>query len=184
MNQYSDLLGVREQHARSEFRLRIAALILFPIGAVLFQVFVPLAFPYVGYLELPLLATVFFALKRHEPILALLYGSGIGLLEDSLSHHPLGMFGIVKTLVGYFAASVGGRFDVENPLVRFTLTFFFYFFHQFLHWVLARALLGEPRGFSPQQSLFLGLMNAAVAVPLFHVLDRLVSRGQRASLLR
>ncbi|MCW5980857.1 MAG: rod shape-determining protein MreD [Bryobacteraceae bacterium] len=184
MNQYSDLLRAGEQRARSGLRFQIATLIVFPIAAVLFQVYVPLAFPYVGYLELPLLATVYFALKQREPIQSLLYGAGTGLLEDALSHHPLGMFGIVKTLVGYFAASVGVRFDVDNPLVRFTLTFFFYFFHQFLHWVLARALLGELRGFSVQQSLFLGLMNSIVAVPLFHVLDRLVSRGYKASLLR
>jgi rod shape-determining protein MreD len=181
MNQHFDLLGAREQRLRSESRFRIAALLVFPIAAVLFQVYVPRAFPYLGYLQLPLLATIFFALKRRDPILALLYGAGTGLLEDSLAHYPLGMFGIVKTLVGYFAASVGVRFDVENPVVRFTLAFFFYFFHQFLHWVLARALLGEPRPFSIQQSLILGVMNAVVAVPLFHLLDRLVSRGQKAT---
>ena len=37
-----------------------------------------------------------------------------GLAQDSLSKNPLGMFGIVKTLVGYFAASVGVRLDVEH----------------------------------------------------------------------
>ena len=67
----------------------------------------------------------------------------IGLVQDSLSHQPIGMFGIVKTLVGYFAASVSQRFDVENPIVTLILSFFFYFFHQFFYWVLARALLGE-----------------------------------------
>ena len=184
MTQYTDMLGAHDKRANGESRIRNAVLVVFPITAVLFQVYVPLFFRYVGYLELPLLATVFFALKRRDPILSVAYGAGTGLLEDSLSHHPLGMFGIVKTLVGYFAASVGVRFDVENPLVRFTLTFVFYFFHQFLHWVLARTLLGELQGFSIHHSLVLGLMNAVVAVPLFHVLDRLVTRGQRAALLR
>ena len=53
------------------------------------------------------------------------------------------MFGIVKTLVGYFAASMSQRFDVQNPGVRLVLGFFFFFFHQFFYWVLGRALLGE-----------------------------------------
>jgi rod shape-determining protein MreD len=38
-------------------------------------------------------------------------GALVGLAQDSLSKNPLGMFGIVKTLVGYFAASVGVRLD-------------------------------------------------------------------------
>jgi rod shape-determining protein MreD len=97
----------------------------------------------------------------------------IGLVQDSLSHQPIGMFGIVKTLVGYFAASVSQRFDVENPIVTFILSFFFYFFHQFFYWVLARALLGEAMIFDPQQTLLFGLLNAAVALPLFHILDKL-----------
>ena len=181
MTEYTDILGAHEKRASSESRIRTAALVLFPIVAVLFQVYVPLFFRYAGHLELLLLATLFFALKRRDSLLALLYGAGTGLLEDSLSHQPLGMFGIVKTLVGYFAASVGTRFDVDNPLVRFTLTFFFYFFHQFLHWVLARTLLQELQGFSIHESLMLGLVNAVVAVPLFHVLDRLVTRGQRVA---
>jgi rod shape-determining protein MreD len=83
------------------------------------------------------------------------------------------MFGIVKTLVGYFAASVSLRFDVENPLVRLILAFFFYVFHQFFYWVLARALLAQQVDFDPQQTLIVGLLNSAVALPLFHILDKL-----------
>ena len=66
-------------------------------------------------------------------------------MQDSLSKNPLGMFGIVKTLVGYFAASVGMRFDVDHTFVRLLLAFFFYLFHQFFYWVLASALLGQQR---------------------------------------
>ena len=83
------------------------------------------------------------------------------------------MFGIVKTLVGYFAASVSVRFDVDNPVVRFMLAFLFFLFHQFCYWVLARALLGQLLDFGLQQNLLLALINAAVGVPLFHVLDKL-----------
>ena len=97
----------------------------------------------------------------------------IGLVQDSLSHQPIGMYGIVKTLVGYFAASVSMRFDVQNPVVTFILGFFFYFFHQFFYWVLSRALLGETLGFDAQQTVIFGLLNAAVALPLFRVLDKL-----------
>jgi rod shape-determining protein MreD len=114
---------------------------------------------------------------RRSPITGILLGAGIGLAQDALSdpHQPLGMFGIVKTLVGFFAASFSQRFDLENSAVRLVLSFFFFFFHQFFYWVLARALLGEAVNFAPGQTIVLAILNAVVAVPLFRVLDKLRS---------
>ena len=102
------------------------SIILIPLAAILFQVYVPQFIKYLSYLELPLLVTVYFSLMRRSPVTGVLFGAGVGLAQDSLSSHPLGMFGIVKTLVGYFAASVSQRFNVENPGVRMVLTFFFF----------------------------------------------------------
>jgi len=158
-------------------RFSAAAIIAIPLVAILFQVYVPQFIKYLSYLELPLLVTVYFSLMKRSPIAGVLFGAGIGLAQDSLSSLPLGMFGIVKTLVGYFAASMSQRFEVENPLVRLILAFFFCFFHQFFYWVLARALLGEGLDFDPQQTIVLAMLNAAVAVPLFHILDKLKVTG-------
>jgi rod shape-determining protein MreD len=149
------------------------AMALIPLAAILFEVYVPLAFRFFGYLELPLLVTVYFAINRRSPVAGTLIGAGIGLMQDSFSHQPLGMFGISKTLVGYFAASIGSRFDVDHFAVRFVVGFFFFFFHQFLYWVLVRALLGQPMGFDVRQTLLVGCLNAAVAIPLFHIFDKL-----------
>jgi rod shape-determining protein MreD len=143
-----------------------------PMAAILFQVYVPRFLTYLAYLELPLLVTVHFALTRRSPVAGVVYGASVGLAQDSLSHHPLGMYGIVKTLVGYFAAFVSQRFDVRNPSVRAILAFFFYFFHEFFYWVLARALLGEPVEFDPARTIVLAVLNAAVAPPLFLILDK------------
>lgn len=154
-------------------RVQIAMVIAAPLFAILFQVYVPRFLTFLGYLELPLLVTVYFALQYRSPVAGVFFGMGIGLAQDSLSPHPLGMFGIVKTLVGYFAATFSQRFAVENSFIRLVLGFFFYFFHQFFYWVLARALLGEAILFEPQQTLVLAALNAAVAAPLYHVLDKL-----------
>lgn len=177
MRQSGGPLSIVRRRRRRPSRLRPLALILIPLGAILFQVYVPLFSNYLAYLELPLLVTVHFCMVRRRVVAGLLYGAGIGLVQDSLSHHPLGMFGIVKTLVGYFAASVSVRFDVDNPVVRFILAFLFFFFHQFFYWVLARALLGDLLEFNPQQTMLLSLLNAVAAVPLFHVFDKLEGRG-------
>jgi rod shape-determining protein MreD len=173
MTEYTEHLLRDAPRKDAASRFRLIWLVIVPLLAILSQVYLPRFVPFLTYLELPLLITVHFALSRGGPISALFYGMFIGLVQDSLSHQPIGMYGIVKTLVGYFAAQVGMRFDVQNPVVTFLLSFFFYFFHQFFYWVLARALLGELIAFDVQQTLLFGLLNAAVALPLFMILDKL-----------
>jgi rod shape-determining protein MreD len=145
--------------------------------AILFRVYVSRFVPYLQYLELPLLVTVYFSLMWRSPIAGLLFGAAIGIAQDSLSNLPLGMFGIVKTLVGYFAASMSLRMDVGNPLLRLVLGFFFFLFHSLLYWVLARALLGQALQLELAQVLVLAILNAIVAVFLYQFLDRLKITG-------
>ena len=149
-----------------------------PLLALLIQVYLPLfeTLRFISQIELPLLVTIYFALMRRSQIGGLFIGLFIGLAQDSLSKNLLGMYGIVNTLVGYFAASVGLRIDVEHPLIRLLLAFFFYFFHQFLYWVLQRGLLGAQTVFDVQHTLVLGLMNAIVGLAVFHFLDKLRER--------
>jgi rod shape-determining protein MreD len=154
-------------------KFKWAAIIGVPLIAILFQVYVPRFFTYLAYLEMPLLVTVYYSLRRRSPPFGVTFGMCIGLAQDSLSNHPLGMFGIAKTLVGYFAASVSQRFEGSSDLLRLVLAFFFFFFHQFFYWLLSRALLGEAISFEPVQTLVLAVLNAAVAVPLFRILDKL-----------
>src|SRR5207245_10776126 len=144
-------------------RFRPWVLFVVPLIAILLQVYIPLFFRFLTYLDLPLLVTVYFALMRRSPIAGTFIGAFIGLAQDSLSKNPLGMYGIVNTLVGYFAASVGLRFDVDHSLIRLLLGFFFFFFHQFFSWVLSRALLGQQVNFDLPQTLVLGILNAIVA---------------------
>jgi rod shape-determining protein MreD len=174
---YEQRLMLSNQREGEISRFRAWVMLVVPLAAILFQVYVPLFFQFLAYLELPLLVVVYFALMRRSPVGGLFVGAVVGLAQDSLSRNPLGMFGIVKTLVGYFAASVGMRFDVDHPFIRFALGFFFFLFHQFFYWVLARGLLGIQVSFEVQRTLVLGLLNAVVAVSLFHFLDKLKERG-------
>jgi rod shape-determining protein MreD len=177
MTDYSDQILIDNPRKGQISHYKPAVMVLVPLLAILFQVYVPLFFQSLSYLEMPLLVTVYFALMRRQPIAGTLIGAAIGLMQDSLSHQPIGMVGIVKTLVGYFAASVSLRFDVENGAIRLILGFFFFFFHQFFYWVLARSLLGQDLHFDVQQTFLFGLLNAVVALPLFHILDKLKERG-------
>src|SRR6266403_5171969 len=165
------LLGNQRESQVSKFRPWV--LFVIPAIAILFNFYIPLFFSFLGFLDLPLLVTVYFALMRRSPIAGTFIGALIGLAQDSLGKNPLGQYGIVKTLVGYFAASVGLRFDVDHPLIRLLLCFFFFFFHQFFTWVLARALLAQQVDFDLQRTAVLGVLDAIVGLFLFHFLDRL-----------
>src|SRR6266705_901727 len=116
MSEYTERLLTNSTRKEKAERLRIVWLIVIPLAAILFQVYVPRFLTFLSYLELPLLVTVYFSLLSRSPVAGVCFGMMIGLAQDSLSHHPLGMFGIVKTLVGYFAASVSQRFNLDNAV--------------------------------------------------------------------
>ena len=173
MSYSSDRILLSSQREGQISRFRAWVLVVIPLFAILFQIYVPLFFPFAKVLDMPLLVVVYFALMRRTQISGLMIGAVVGLAQDSVFHNPLGMLGIDKTLVGYFAASVGMRFDVEHGFIRLLLCFLFYMFHQFFYWVIARALLSRPVVLDMANIALIGLLNAVVGVALFAFLDRL-----------
>ena len=165
------LLNSQREGQVSKFRVWVT--ILVPLLAIAFQIIVPVFFRPLKFLEMPLLVVVYLALMRRNPVSGLMIGALVGLGQDSWSKNPLGMFGITKTLVGYFAASIGMKLDVDNVFMRFLLAFFFYVFHQSFYWVMERSLLSQNSPFDIVNWLGIGLLNAIVGSALFHFLDKL-----------
>lgn len=154
-------------------RFRTWVLLAVPLAAIIFQAYVPLFFQFLRFLEVPMLVVVYFAIMRRSQVSGLFIGAVVGLAQDSLFNQPLGMYGIAETLVGYFAASVGQRLDVDHPFIRLILAFFFFIMHRFFYWVILRAMMGKHMGFDIETTLVLALLNAVVGVSLFHFLDKL-----------
>jgi len=178
MSDVTDLRLITSARESRVARFRRWGLIIVPLAAILFQVYLPRFVQFFQYLEMPLLVTVYFSLMRRDQVSGTFIGATIGLVQDSLSDQPLGMFGIAKTLVGYWAASVGMRIDVDHLVIRFLLCFFFYCCHETMHWIEARALLGQQQAvFDAQQMVLVGLLNAIVGVFLFLFLDKLKERN-------
>ena len=143
------------------------------VVALLLQAFFPVYFRWAGYLELPLLVTLYFALSKRNPSSGLLLGMVVGLLQDSLSRTPLGLYGIAKTLVGFVASSIGARIDVEHPIARFLLTVAFYLFHHAVFSVTSRFLLAQRNAvYFTMPILIASVVNAIIAIALFPLLDR------------
>jgi len=125
-------------------------------------------------LDLPLLVTVYFGLSRRNPVSGMFLGTAIGLLQDGLGHdNPIGMYGIAKTIVGFVAASIGGRIDTEHPLSRFALIFLFFHFHEIILGVTQRVLLNHPAPFFTLRLFVDSLVCAGFGVILFSLLDKL-----------
>src|SRR5712671_6349182 len=141
--------------------------------ALVLQAFFPVYIHSANYLELPLLVTLYFALSKRNPSSGLLLGMVIGLLQDSLSRTPLGLYGIAKTLVGYLASSIGARLDVEHPIARFILTVGFYLFHHAVFALMSRLLLAQQgEAYLSLPILIASVVNATIAMGLFPLLDK------------
>jgi rod shape-determining protein MreD len=141
--------------------------------ALLLQASLPVYFPRASLLELPLLVTLYFGLSRRNPSSGLLLGMTVGLLQDAVSRIPIGLYGIAKTLVGFGASSIGARLDVEHPLARALLTFAFFHIHQVVFASTRSLLLQESEVFFSTELLMASLLNAALSVLLFPLLDKL-----------
>ncbi|MGB6198757.1 MAG: rod shape-determining protein MreD [Candidatus Acidiferrales bacterium] len=142
-------------------------------AALALQAFLPVHFVWTRMLELPLLVTIYFALSRRNASIGLLLGMTIGLLQDSLSGTPIGLYGIAKTVVGYVASSIGARIDVEHSISRFLLTVVFFHLHHAVFALTRRLLLGQHEAYMTVPLLIASLVNGVVALGLFPLLDRL-----------
>src|SRR5215469_6579228 len=171
MNETYDL-RVGESHIEVH-KFHGGTILLSLLIAVVLQSFLPVYIAKAGILDLPLLVTVYFGLSRRNPSTGLLLGTIIGLLQDSLSKTPLGLFGIAKTIIGYLASSIGARLDTEHPLARFALTAAFFALHQGIVVLVQKLLLAQPQPWFTMRLLVACIFNAILGVVLYHVLDRL-----------
>jgi rod shape-determining protein MreD len=151
--------------------------LLAPLVCLILQSLVPKTFPRFGMLDLPLIATIFFAVARRSQIAGTLTGTLIGLFQDGLTNHPFGVFGIPKAIIGYLAASVGFAVDMENPINRGLITFVFSLVHSLMIYLITRWLLADPTiRVQAVHELIRAVANTVVGVPLYFVLDRFRTR--------
>ncbi|HEX8812426.1 MAG TPA: rod shape-determining protein MreD, partial [Terracidiphilus sp.] len=124
------------------------------------------------YFDLPLVITIYFALARRSPIQGMFLGLFVGIFEDALTHHAIGINGIAKTVAGYLAASVGIRIDVQNIFIRVLLNFALTLLSSGIYLGIYRGLLGMEMDWSWFTILFQAIGNSALALLLFPLLDR------------
>jgi rod shape-determining protein MreD len=156
-----------------QYRFHLAVTILVPLLCILLQAGLPRIWPKFAILDLPLIATIFFAVARRSPIAGTSTGTVIGLFQDGLTNLPFGLNGIPKSIIGYIGASIGFTVDVDNLLNRIAMNFGFCIMQSGMIYLITRWLLADPTiQLRPIYELIRACCNTVVAIPIFFVLDR------------
>jgi len=170
------LLGADARRDMEIHRYPLIAYGLVPLLSLVLQAWLPRPLGRFTWFDLPLVVTVYFALGRRSPIQGTLMGAAMGIFEDALSHRAIGVNGIAKTAVGFLAASVGIRIDVENFTIRLLLNFLLSLLASALYLLVYRVLLGFDLKWSWLTQIYIAIGNSAIALVLFPLLDRLQIR--------
>jgi rod shape-determining protein MreD len=157
-------------------RYPILVYALAPLSALVLQAWLPRLLAGNAWFDLPLVVTVYFALVQRIPIQGTVMGAVMGLFEDALTGHAIGVNGIAKTMVGFLASSVGIRIDVDNLTIRLGLTFLLSLLSSAIYVFVFRMLLGLKLEWSWIIELVKSVINTLIALVLFPILDRLQIR--------
>jgi len=164
-------MGTPAQRSVEVFRVRPATFGIAAFAALLLQSVLPLKIPLARLFDLPLLVTIYFSLLRRSKVFGIGMGTVLGLLQDALAHGYIGTFGMAKALVGFLAASASVKFDLEQFTPRLIFAGALIFVHSIFLFALDRVLLESPPAFQPLDMLSGVLVNVALGLVLFQVLD-------------
>ncbi len=153
-------------------RFPVLVYALVPLAALVLQAWLPRILGRYAWFDLPLLVVIYFALGRPSPIQGTVMGCVLGIFEDALTQHPIGINGVVKTLIGFFSSSLGVRVDVDNHTVRVLLVLSFSLLSGGLYFFVYRVLLGLSMDWRWLDVLLPALGNGLIALAIFPLLDR------------
>ena len=159
--------------ARDAASLSLLVSVAAVVAALALQVFLPQYFGFIGNLDLPLLVVVYLALMSRSPIVGLLIGAAIGLAQDSLTDGLVGVFGILKTVIGYLSGTISLYIEVDYPGARSVLVALFFLIHQVLFWIVETVLLANEISIQLVLALILAAAHAGLSLAVFRLLDRL-----------
>lgn len=156
-----------------EHHFHPVVLVAVPLCALFLQAYLPRIWWQLGILDLPLIVVLYFSISWRSRIAGTLFGTVVGLLQDLPSNQYIGVNGIVKAIIGYAAASIGVKVDVENFITRGLMNFGFCLLQSALLLIIEHFLLGESDlGAQPLHEVTRAAANAVVAIPVFLLLDR------------
>lgn len=168
-------MAISASAARRELdvqRYPLLVVVLVPLLAIFVQALIPRFIPRFDILDLPLLVTIYFAVGWRNPIAGTVTGAVIGLIQDALTSRPLGINGISQSVVGFLAASLGVKIDVENPGTRLLINFAFTLLNIVIYLFIMHHMLAQNLGTNWLHEVIKAVINSIVGVFFFDILDR------------
>lgn len=143
-----------------------------PTVALGLQTLLPTLEPTLALFNLPFLATLNLMLWCRSAVSAMLLGALIGCLHDGLTHGPVGLHGIVYTIVGYLVARLGPYVRRDHAL---ELGLFFaaaYVAHEFVFGVTHSFLVSSGGETDLALGLVLTALHAGAGLFVFTMLGK------------
>lgn len=153
------------------YRVHPAAFWISLFIALLLQVSLPVKVPLARLFDFPVLMTIYFAAVRRSRIFGVALGTGLGLVQDALSHGLLGMFGAANALVGYLAAYAGVKFDMEQLGARYFLAGALVLVHSLVLAGLGHILFETSAPVAALNLTATVIVNVALALICYPILD-------------
>jgi rod shape-determining protein MreD len=154
------------------YRIHPLTMLITAFSALVLQTFLKARVPLARQFDLPLLAVIYFSVIRRNKVFGTVVGAVLGLAEDLLGASLIGIFGIAGALAGYLGAWASVQFDLEQFLGRLALTAALVLFQSLAVAGLQRVLIASPQPFQTLDLASRVLLNSALALVLFQVLDR------------
>ena len=143
------------------------------LAALGLQALLPTLLPSLALVNLPLLAVSYLVLSYRTVIPAILASVVIGWVQDGLTHGPIGVYGLVYTLLGYSAGTASQFFKVHLTLVLGVFLGLVYWLHELALFGVRQYILGQQS--SPELGTWTALaaLHAGLGLVVFPVFDRI-----------
>ena len=102
------------------------------------------------------------------------FGFITGIIEDLITMGIMGARSLIRTLIGFLAGRLKGKFSVNNPLFQIILTFIVFVFYGFSMYFLS--LFFSEQIISPG-SVFLNAAVNSMLAPIFYFFLSRISAG-------
>ncbi len=130
--------------------------------------------------NLVLVAVIYVALA-YGAVTGMLAGCAAGLVQDAIAGGIVGIGGLSKTVVGFFVGVLGAQFIVSTPVPRFLMLFGASLVHELCFQALYALVEAHSIRLQLSGALIQALVNGAVGITVFMLVERGPEMMQRES---
>ncbi len=142
-------------------------------AALSVQMLLTVLHPSLNAINLCLLSLVWIALKHRSYVTTALIGALVGWLQDGLTYGPLGVFGLVYTILAASTVMTKQMLRVELPTIFCAIFAVAYWLHELLLHLIRSVLVGD--AVSPQVQLWtaLAVLHGGIVLAVRPLVERL-----------